>query len=490
MKVENLSKRETIFSEFTKEMLMEVSSMNKMKTIFSEFKDQALNAELGKLNVIESPVASGKSYAITEQIAKFCIDKLNNELIIISQPYNCIWKEEDKERLKQKGLKEYERFLDIFVAIENGTFERGFIMTTPNTLGRYIESSNEYTFMNLVLGSLKDKVAVFIDEIHCHSVSNFENYEFCKGKTTNITNQFKFFNKGLVSISKYTKYLFGFTATPHKENKNEIFSGLVVDYRDVTPKRSNRLNWSKCTSVNLHKDMFDSLEDKIQNLLVFNSASNVDKKTAMFQCRSAQTKKTEFTLYGEGFVDGVLLETCRKIPHEYRNLKIIIVDTSTSTYSISPQEILDKGCKDRDNWEKEKINQDEVYRRLGSPDSPEQILFCVEKHQLGSNIPTLSEIFSFKEFNYEYKNIIYIDKLIQLYGRGVRVNLPKEYKKEYSRNLFELLTSNFNDVDELNRILDLNSCTINLMENKFTSFFKNWHDDNAVTPDFVKSVIS
>jgi len=201
MKVENLSKRETFFSEFTKETLMEVSDMNKRKTIFSEFKDQALNAELGKLNVIESPVASGKSYAITEQIAKFCIDELNNELFIISQPHTCIWKDEDKERLKSKGLKEYKSFQEVAQELFLGTFQKGFILTTPNTLGEYIKSSKN-NLPKKILEFLGDKVAVFIDEIHYHSVSSFKNYESCKGKTTNLTNQFKFFNKGLVKAER------------------------------------------------------------------------------------------------------------------------------------------------------------------------------------------------------------------------------------------------------------------------------------------------
>ena len=75
-----------------------------------------------------------------------------------------------------------------------------------------------------------------------------------------------------------------------------------------------------------------------------------------------------------------------------------------------------------------------------------------------------------------------------MYGRGVRVNLPEEYK-ESSRNLYDLYTSNFDD-GELDRIFDLNTCTINLIENKYTSYFKEWHSNNAVTLDFVKSVIS
>ncbi len=108
---------------------------------------------------------------------------------------------------------------------------------------------------------------------------------------------------------------------------------------------------------------------------------------------------------------------------------------------------------------------------MQSPECPEQLLFCVEKHQLGSNIPTLAEIFSFKEFNYEYKGDIYIDKLIQLYGRGVRVNLPQEYA-DYSRNLYELYTSLLEE-GESERIMDLNSCTINLIKNPYTEYFKD-----------------
>lgn len=448
-----------------------------MKTIVSEFIDQSSKVELGKINIIESPVASGKSFAITEQIAKFCVENLNIDLIVISQPLLSIWKEEDRERLRKKDLKEYKTFQEVDQELFLGTFKKGFIITTPNTLGEYVKSSKN-NLPKKILEFLGDRAAVFIDEIHYHSVSNFANYEFCKGKTTNKNNQFKFFNKGLLSISKYTKYFWGFTATPHRENKNEIYSGLNVDYRDVTADRKNRLIWSKPTDVVLYEDVYESIPSKVLSLINFNFSSNHDKKTAIFQCR---TQKSWFFTLNE-----VLTKVCLGIPEEYRNERLIIVDTSESTYSISPKEILEK------EWfferEKETIDQEEVYRRLQSPDNPEQLLFCVEKHQLGSNIPTLSEIFSFKEFNYEYYGDIYTDKLIQLYGRGVRVNLPEEYI-ESSRNLYDLYTSNLDD-GELDRIFDLNACTINLIENKYTSYFKEWHSNNAVTLDFIKSVIS
>ena len=451
-----------------------------MKTIFSEFKKQALNAKLGRINVLVSPVASGKSYAITEQIANYCIEEMGIELIVISQPLLSIWKDEDKERLKQKGLVEYKSFeevsLEVMNSISSGTFQKGFILTTPNTLGEYIKSSKN-DLPKKILKFLGDKAAVFIDEVHYHSVSCYNNYEFCKGKATNKNNQFKFFNKGLLAISKYTKNFWGFSATPHKEIVNQIYSELEVDYRDVTTDRKNRLIWSKLTDVVLLEDDFESIRSKALSLINFNFSSNQDKKTAMFQCRTQKSWK--FTL------KEVLIEVCKRIPEEYRNEKLIIVDTSESTYSISPKEILEK------EWEFEReieiIDQEEVYRRLQSPECSEQLLFCVEKHQLGSNIPTLSEIFSFKEFNYEYKGDIYIDKLIQLYGRGVRVNLPQEYS-DYSRNLYELYTSLLEE-GELERILDLNKCTINLIKNPYTEYFKEWHSESAVTPEFVRNIL-
>ena len=229
-----------------------------METIFSEFKKQALNAELGKLNVLVSPVASGKSYAITQQIANYCIEKMGIELLIISQPLLSIWKDEDKERLKKQGLKEYKSFEEICLELFSGTFQKGFILTTPNTLGEYIKSSKN-DLPKMVLKSLRDKAAVFIDEVHYHSVSNFANYEFCKGKATNKNNQFKFFNKGLLSISKYTKNFWGFSATPHKEIVNQMYDGLEVDYRDVTTDRANRLIWSKPTDVVLLEDAYECI---------------------------------------------------------------------------------------------------------------------------------------------------------------------------------------------------------------------------------------
>lgn len=449
-----------------------------MRTIESVFKRQAKNAKVGKLNIINDFTGSGKTFAISTAISDYCIRELGAVLIVISQPRLSIWSDKDKQRLKDLGLTEYKNFQEVaqnLVWIEKN---KGFIVTTPNIIGEYVDSQQCDLFKKTI-DYLGDRVVVFIDEIHVNSVSNEFNYKACKGRSSSKYNKYNFYKKGLSNISKSVKYFWGFTATAHAENKALLPIELKIDYVDVTPPREHRMNYSKPTEVILSKDPYRAMSSNISNMLNFNSSSDDCKKIAMFQCRSRNSNQHTLA--------DVRKNVCSIIPSQFRNERSIIVDTSESTYSISPKEILEK--KYDFQYEKEIIDQEEVYRRLESPDSPEQFLFCVEKYQLGSNLKTLSQIYSFRDFNYENGDQIILEKLNQLHGRAVRPNLHPDYFEEYARSLHKLYTHNLEE-GELEEILDLNSCKLHLIKNPYTTYFKEeWHSKIAVSLEFVREYL-
>lgn len=394
---------------YDSEFLNEQRSFLSDKYIIEPIKN---NIGSKKINVIYAPTGFGKTFSMWMKLAPWWFNEGGGQLFILVSPFlETLDEEEIEDYIQESMLKEgifpktyfnggKYSMSDVDYALSRG---KKVIMTfSDKTL---VNKLNDKQFTNL-LGKYGNKTMTVRDEISYGMTSDITNAQ----KNTGWRYQFykAAYFKNFVKLLKLGSEVFGLTATPTREQLNDLKS-VKAEYQiindmpekdemvmyqkwwnsvlptDYTPEDFDDITLLK-KEVMLGMDSLSVKERKIVNL--FDEADYEDnntKLTMMISLQSAGKNPNRFTI--ERFFD-MLNEFPDDFGKRYED-KTFIVTTSElgwKEYDFFGNET-GKGEKKGDGW----------LREMKNPKTPSRLLIVLQKGQYGINIPTLSYGVSFRD---------------------------------------------------------------------------------------------
>ena len=300
--------------------------------------------------------------------------------------------------------------------------------------------------------------AIFIDEAHTWLTSHIDNYRDNMGSST-LYYEAKLF-KLLQVLSKISPYIFGLTATPHKEQLGKLKTIGTMKFKIINDSAPKSLLIDKTAYfrsvtyydpdfVNNKFQIYDLLEEAI--IKTFNTKIKKALVIAMGSVNTSTGHDVELGIHlARHFVSVNNLAT----PSE----DIISVMTGeknkTGVYNINENEF-------------KQYTQDEIKFKLEDPNDPLRILIVVEKGKMGMSVRTLKTIFSFKTTDKKDEGKLpLVEFAIQFFGRLVRLNTlmsKKEFFKKWGYSLEEYIKTL--SEEELLDLFEANSIDLYLPDN-------------------------
>ena len=273
------------------------------------------------------------------------------------------------------------------------------------------------------------KFAVFIDESHTWLISHYTKLQLVSGNTKTPTYKGTLFSR-CAEIATYNPYVFGLTATPNREQTNDI----------STSRANGVLNFNLVNKLpSLSEIMFRQswLDDKGED----NYFDPTDENEVLSKLanRLHEFYKTESFLRSFGMSRSIMYQVNVDSTHgintraDVQKLIQQIIDVNDlEAYDASTIGVLGVHVGYYSNSERTRTNQEsrwtgsteeEILKRIKDPTDSLKHLIVVDKGKMGLNIPNLSMLVSFRMSEKDPKDtvekITYNNK--QLLGRLVRM---------------------------------------------------------------------
>lgn len=421
----------------------------------------------GVMKILTGVTGQGKTYSTAKVFIPFLANEKNVDIFVVSVPTTEILDKDDFKKINFKvlGVSVVDNIKDALHDAELGmkvvllTTHQGFVVSEKGKeFHDYLKNSGK-TF------------AIFIDEAHTWLVSDVKNYKDVNGSSNPAYEATMF--KNLDKLSFYSPYIFGLTATPNAEQFGNVktIGNMTFEVINTLPPKKVMLSKTAYFGKETFYDYNFSTDKFAINLLYENAitetflASSKIKKTMMVSVgyynattgydKSYVMQITRNSLYAQSLVGEdemvIALMTGEK--------------KETGVYSV--------------NGSFQKLDEDEIKKKLNDNDDPLKIVIVVQKGKMGMNIFTLKTLFSFKPQNKKDSSGSAITEFaIQTLGRLVRLNTgleKEEFAKKYEYDLSNYIKT-LSD-EEKNEVLEANTINIYLpntdMYKEAVSIFKD-----------------
>ena len=276
------------------------------------------------------------------------------------------------------------------------------------------------------------KFAVFVDEAHTWLCSDKENYKNVVGWTGN-KHEARYF-KMLAKLSKVSPFMFGLTATPNAEQLGKIgtigdMSFEVINTFAPKPLLINQTAYFGKTLFYTPNHLIGATETAFEEFVknVYDETESCGfKKTAIVAC-SVDNAANGFN---KDVVKKLLTNILIKNPYTSKDTKSIAIMTGKKD---------ETGSYDLDG-SFQKLTDDEIKTKLNDGNDPLMFLVVVNKGQMGMNVYTLKNYFTFKYTDKMDKSGDALEEFpIQGVGRLIRLNTGfskvKDFTTKYGYNL-------------------------------------------------------
>ena len=421
----------------------------------------------GVMKILTGVTGQGKTYSTAKVFIPFLANEKNVDIFVVSVPTTEILDKDDFKKINFKvlGVSVVDNIKDALHDAELGM--KVVLLTTHQA---FVVSEKGKEFHDYLKNSGKT-FAIFIDEAHTWLVSDVKNYKDVNG-SSNPTYEATMF-KNLDKLSFHSPYIFGLTATPNAEQFGNVktIGNMTFEVINTLPPKKVMLSKTAYFGKETFYDYNFSTDKFAINLLYENAitetflASSKIKKTMMVSVGNYNAS----TGYDKSYVMQITQNALYAQSLVGEDEMVIALMTGekkeTGVYSV--------------NGSFQKLDEDEIKKKLNDNDDPLKIVIVVQKGKMGMNIFTLKTLFSFKPQNKKDSSGSAITEFaIQTLGRLVRLNTGLE-KDEFA-NKYEYDLSNYMKTlsdEEKNEVLDANTINIYLpntdMYKEAVSIFKD-----------------
>ena len=421
----------------------------------------------GVMKILTGVTGQGKTYSTGKVFIPYLANEKNVDIFVVSVPTTEILDKDDFQKFliphgfaiafNAKDALHYSETLGLKVVLL--TTHQGFVVSEKgNQFIDYLKNSGK-TF------------AIFIDEAHTWLVSDVINYKDVNG-SSNPTYEATMF-KNLDKLSFYSPYIFGLTATPNSEQFGNVktIGNMTFEVINTLPPKKVMLPKTAYFGKEKLYDYNFSTDKFAINLLYENAitetflAPTKIKKTMMVSVGNYNAS----TGYDKSYVMQITQNALYAQSLVGEDEMVIALMTGekkeTGVYSV--------------NGSFQKLDEDEIKKKLNDNDDPLKIVIVVQKGKMGMNIFTLKTLFSFKPQNKKDSSGVAITEFaIQTLGRLVRLNTgleKEEFAKKYEYDLSNYIKT-LSD-EEKNEVLEANTINIYLpntdMYKEAVSIFKD-----------------
>lgn len=274
------------------------------------------------------------------------------------------------------------------------------------------------------------KFAIFVDEAHTWLCSDKENYKDVVG-WSGAKHEAKYF-KMLAKLSMVSPFIFGLTATPNAEQLGKISTIGDMSFEVINTFAPKPLLIDKTAyfgKTTFYTPNYNATEIAFEEFVknVYDETESCGyKKTAIIACGI----DTAANGFNKNVVKKILTNILIKNPYTSKDTKSIAIMTG---------EKIETGSYDLDG-SFQKLTDDEIKKKLNDDNDPLMFLLVVNKGQMGMNVYTLKNYFTFKYTDKMDKSGDALEDFpIQGIGRLIRLNTGfskiSEFTKKYGYNL-------------------------------------------------------
>ena len=421
----------------------------------------------GVMKILTGVTGQGKTYSTGKVFIPYLANEKNVDIFVVSVPTTEILDKDDFEKfLTPHGFAIAFNAKDALRKSETLGLKTVLLTTHQG----FVVSEKGNQFIDYLKNSGKT-FAIFIDEAHTWLVSDVINYKDVNG-SSNPTYEATMF-KNLDKLSFHSPYIFGLTATPNAEQFGNVktIGNMTFEVINTLPPKKVMLSKTAYFGKETFYDYNFSTDKFAINLLYENAitetflAPTKIKKTMMVSVGNYNAS----TGYDKSYVMHITKNALYSQSLVGEDEMVIALMTGekkeTGVYSV--------------NGSFQKLDEDEIKKKLNDNDDPLKIVIVVQKGKMGMNIFTLKTLFSFKPQNKKDSSGSAITEFaIQTLGRLVRLNTG--LGKDEFANKYEYDLSNYMKTltdEEKNEVLEANTINIYLpntdMYKEAVSIFKD-----------------
>ena len=421
----------------------------------------------GVMKILTGVTGQGKTYSTGKVFIPYLANEKNVDIFVVSVPTTEILDKDDFEKfLTPHGFAIAFNAKDALRKSETLGLKTVLLTTHQG----FVVSEKGNQFIDYLKNSGKT-FAIFIDEAHTWLVSDVINYKDVNG-SSNPTYEATMF-KNLDKLSFHSPYIFGLTATPNAEQFGNVktIGNMTFEVINTLPPKKVMLSKTAYFGKETFYDYNFSTDKFAINLLYENAitetflAPTKIKKTMMVSVGNYNAS----TGYDKSYVMHITKNALYSQSLVGEDEMVIALMTGekkeTGVYSV--------------NGSFQKLDEDEIKKKLNDNDDPLKIVIVVQKGKMGMNIFTLKTLFTFKPQNKKDSSGSAITEFaIQTLGRLVRLNTG--LGKDEFANKYEYDLSNYMKTltdEEKNEVLEANTINIYLpntdMYKEAVSIFKD-----------------
>jgi len=444
------------------------------KAKVAEIANTIESRRIAMMYIIKGATNQGKTYTSAKFAVPYLMKKQGVDVVFYTYPQNEIF---NKNEWRTKGYKiiaigendqrissQIDSLLD---DIENDVDPVKYVIAMTNkTLACAKSSTNREShgkYLAKKLHSLGKKMAFILDECHTWTISHIDAYTDVTGNTGVPPQYDASLFKFVAWLSKYTKFLFGLTATPNFEQtglRDTIKKEAKLDYSVINefPEREDLLHgqaWSKKFDFMDMKNEND-IQTKIRNITREHLSDNMTLSAAGLKGTMFIQSNTEKSTNNKAF------DVMDRMKTVVKDL-LITDDTIDDIYDyLNPETASFAIISSHDDWQGVYslgsasrpydrlggyLTETEIYKRLGNPNDPLTFLIAVQKGKMGLSVHSFRSLISFKNTEKKGKDddnnsIIVTTMHVQTLGRMPRLYVRpdnKNYVKEFGYSTFEYI---------------------------------------------------
>jgi hypothetical protein len=340
-----------------------------------------------EFRIIQAPTGLGKTHAMRSHF----IPKLFENDVILQICLVPEWSVRDDERLhaavSNYGASFVADDLDKVKSLyEHGARRIVLVMTNHRFTNKSGRDFQDWMIQNLP----EDTFAIHMDEAQKWTVTK-KNYRDTIGSSNS---SYKEAMLPLISnLAKYTSYIYGITATPHKEMMGKLETGVNLRYNilNTYPPKQELVSvqaWLNNYKFFKPEDSEQMFEQFIHDFVTAYKKDKLIKRVAIIKCSKDNGKDGNMNL---DMVMQILKEKAKQYPDIIdENHESIAVLTDRNNYFMTL------------NGKKRKVKRDSgVIQSLRKNTHPGKFLVVIDKGSIGLDIKNGGEFISFRESNLE-----------------------------------------------------------------------------------------
>ena len=373
----------------------------------------------------------GKTTSITTNALRKLLIGEDLQVVIYSAPENAILEnavfeeatmELQKDLPKGVHVKFCDNPMEALKAIKSG--KKVVISTTHAGIWTKQSKFGPILFNHIYDNKISN--AVFIDEAHMWTISDWINYKPVSGnEPTNY--EASLFTK-VQMLSEFSPFIFFITATPNREHNGIVTPIGTMEYEIINDFPPKKLMVWKNAWLNSHTHFDANSEVSIKETMkkMFSKMKEDEKKTGVKKVAIIQVKP----VLSQKVIDGRIRKGMSTWHADLKTIKQMAFDLNNAYEFWSPKELVFSEMNEKNvsqyssdgNYVQPFQDSQELKETSNDVNDELRVIFVVEKGKAGMNIFPAKVLMSLKNYTAKSDDLGFITEIpLQIMGRLVRL---------------------------------------------------------------------